>query len=111
LMRFCVTTQDFKPRWRASRRNRLPTFFEMISKRLLHICYPTTRSRDHAGGKRGATDISDTTGEKANVSSFGWKMTTELRSPSSCSCIACDYMSGDITQSNMKFELIFETTE
>jgi hypothetical protein len=50
--------------------------FEPSATHLLPYDPVQKKRNDHAGGKRGAADISDTTGEEANVSSFGSKKGT-----------------------------------
>jgi hypothetical protein len=50
--------------------------FEASATHLLPYDPVQKKRSDHAGGKRGSADISDTTGEEANVSSFGTKKGT-----------------------------------
>jgi hypothetical protein len=50
--------------------------FERSATHLLPYDPVLKKRSDHAGGKRGAADISDLTGEEVNVSSFGTKKGT-----------------------------------
>jgi hypothetical protein len=56
--------------------NGLRQDFEAAATHLLPYDPVQKKRVDHAGGKRGSADISDTTGDEANVSSFGAKKGT-----------------------------------
>jgi hypothetical protein len=74
-MQSSVVMLDYKPRWRASRQIKTLTRnnFEAAATHLLPYDSVQRKRSDHAGGKRGAADISDVTHDEADISAFGAK--------------------------------------
>jgi hypothetical protein len=80
--------------------NGLRQDFEATAAHLLPYDPVQKKRVDHAGGKRGSADISDTTGDDANVSSFGAKKGTGSSGVSLCYHAKAEHVTLDKAQKN-----------